>query len=386
MDKKIKINDYVTFIEAANYLSKAFGESVSLAEVYRLILSKKLTASIRLLNPTCAVGGRYISNEGGHSCNDEQGIILVDQMKRVVFDQTPCLIDGIWDLPLIGCASFFIEDLYQKELNEVAPIHTGVQGLFICQGNSFFKLQNVVAFPSDDKKKTSLLAKLFPILNNESVSLFDLIFKSDSDVQDLIKKTKTDKGIAAFKAFKKQPSSKFVFDDVLSLEQQGHQLIIRSDELLRFADLSKKDVVVEASMNDSKLGKPSEEYDLLVLIGIFCIKAGVEPSARGVTPAVQKMVELVGVSMSDDCIRQVLSQAAQALDKKYCERTLTSKRRNTLLILIGALCSSAGITSFNEDIVREIQSMAEQVGVCKSHDFIKQVFLQSKSAIEKRQK
>ncbi|WP_413525165.1 hypothetical protein [Photobacterium phosphoreum] len=386
MDKKIKLNNFVTFNEVADYLSKTFGESVSLAEVYRLVLSKRLTASVRLLNQTCAVDGRYINTKDSIAYSNSQEYVLLDQKKGMVFDQSPCLIDGIWDLPMIGMESLIIENLYQNELNEFTTIDVNVKGVFVSQGDRIFKLKNVVNFCSDNEMKHTLCTMIFPPLRYKCISFIDLIFKSERKVQEIILKAQRDEAIAAFEEFKSQPSLNFVFEDSKSFDQHSHQLIIRTDELLRFSCSNQDDVIVKVSSNEFRSNESSEEGDLLGLIGVLCHRVGIDPSARGVTIAVQKMVELVGVSMSDDCIRQILLQTVQALDNKYPKTELTSKRRNTLLVLIGALCNSADIVPSADNATTVFQYMAKYFGALKSYDFISETLSQVALAIETRQK
>lgn len=305
MDKKIKLNNFVTFNEATNYLSKAFSESVSLAEVYRLVLSKKLTASVRLLNQTCAVDGRYIKNKSEISCINDQEYILLDQAKGIVFEQEPCLIDGIWDLSMIGMESHIIENLYRNELNELAMIDVNIKGLFVSQGDRVCKLKNVVKFDYDKAKRRSLYSNIISFWRNKCVPFIYGVFVIDKA---------TDEAKLAFEAFKKQPNSNFVFEDSLNIEQHKHQLIIRTDELLRFVRSQQEDVIAQEP--SEKPIKSKERNTLLVLIGAFCKNADIDPSARGVTPKLVAMTERVGAPLSDDSIRKILSQVPSALEMR----------------------------------------------------------------------
>ena len=314
MDKKIKLNKFVTFDEATNYLSKAFGESVSLAEVYRLVLSKRLTASVRLLNKTCAVDGNYISTKDSVAHSNSQGYVLLDQTKGMVFGQEPCLIDGIWDLPMIGMESLVIENLYQNELNEFATIDVNVKGVFVSQGDRICKLKNVVNFCSDNETKHTLCTMIFPPLRYKCISFIDLIFKGERKVQEIILKGQRDEAIAAFEEFKSQPSLNFIFEDSLNLGQHCNQLVIRTDELLRFIYTQQEEVIVKDDFEKPMTSK--ERNTLLVLVGAFCKNADIDPSARGVTPALVAMTELVGAPLSDDSIRKILSQVPSALEKR----------------------------------------------------------------------
>lgn len=379
MDKKIKLNNFVTFNEVADYLSKTFGESVSLAEVYRLVLSKRLTASVRLLNQTCAVDGRYINTKDSLAYSNSQEYVLLDQKKGMVFDQSPCLIDGIWDLPMIGMESLIIENLYQNELNEFTTIDVNVKGVFVSQGDRLFKLKNVVNFCSDNEMKHTLCTMIFPTLHYKCISFIDLIFKSERKVQEIILKAQRDEAIAAFEEFKSQPSLNFVFEDSLNLEQHSYQLIIRTDELLCFVCSQQEEVIGEVPFEN-----PGDRDYLLIIIGVLFNKTGIALPIRSATSVFQRMVELTGIPLSDDSIRNVLTQVPPALDEIYFQRKMVSKGRNTFFIIIGALYKKLGVDPSTNDAATVLQAMIQSIGISLDEELISKILSQVKPTLEKR--
>lgn len=60
MSKLLKLRGFVSVNEAQDYLSKAIGENVSLAEIYQLVLNRDLVISARFDAHEPALLGKYI--------------------------------------------------------------------------------------------------------------------------------------------------------------------------------------------------------------------------------------------------------------------------------------------------------------------------------------
>jgi hypothetical protein len=89
-----------------------------------------------------------------------------------------------------------------------------------------------------------------------------------------------------------------------------------------------------------------------------------------------------------DSLIQSESQAKENIQKNRLKTdrktSLGSKERNTLLILIAALCSEAKINYKQRGISSAIQKMTEELGSPVSDDTINRVLKQIDSALESR--
>ncbi len=59
-----------------------------------------------------------------------------------------------------------------------------------------------------------------------------------------------------------------------------------------------------------------EKNTLLILIAALCKEAKIDPNARGITPAIQKLTEQLGAPVGDDTIKKVLGQLQGAIDSR----------------------------------------------------------------------
>lgn len=160
MSKLIKIKKIFTLEETVNYLSTFCEEPILLSDIYELILSGDLTLSIRFINPAYGLKGRIISGVDGekYQLNTDlvTGAVLdkpyigyiddnavpVEDDTWFVYDKRVHLVDGIWDLPMIGIERLEIERLYSKNLNLPDPLYTGNYGLYLKRNEVICRLQN----------------------------------------------------------------------------------------------------------------------------------------------------------------------------------------------------------------------------------------------------
>lgn len=71
-------------------------------------------------------------------------------------------------------------------------------------------------------------------------------------------------------------------------------------------------------------------------------------------------------------------------DSAASEKPLSTKERQTMLVLIGALCKQAGIDYKQKGIADAIQKMTENIGASLSDDTIRNVLKQIDDAVESR--
>lgn len=67
------------------------------------------------------------------------------------------------------------------------------------------------------------------------------------------------------------------------------------------------------------------------------------------------------------------------------EKNLTSKERNSLLVLIGALCKEVGIDTSQRGVATAVVKMTENIGAPLSDDTVRKILGQVDDAVERRQ-
>ncbi|PMN12905.1 hypothetical protein BCT39_08960 [Vibrio lentus] len=250
MSKLAKLKSFFTLEEAAIYLSNKLEEPVSLATLYQSIADKKLILSVRLINQAYAMKGQVIECEDGdlvefktnlttgeelatphcEYISDDNSIpISIDTL--FIFDSKAHVVDGIWDLAMVGEESLRVENLYQNEVNGIQARLTDVWGFYLKQGEVFCRLitksqqkidqiQDDIAscleFWADQRDLTveqflSFVEDCWEELSEDEIQALDFISNLVNQPDDSLK----------------------FFEDLRSIEQSDVQLIIKTSEITR---------------------------------------------------------------------------------------------------------------------------------------------------------
>lgn len=137
MSKLFKLKEWVSIPEAARHLSQMLAEPVNEADIYQMGLSKHLKISVYFPNTARARLGKVVPyaqvpqvelpNLSGQVTKYAQGYYLPDEDETVeiynitestpfiVFDEKVVVINGLWDLAMMGNEKIDVEfDLQQK--------------------------------------------------------------------------------------------------------------------------------------------------------------------------------------------------------------------------------------------------------------------------------
>lgn len=168
MSKILKLQEWFTLSNAAKYLSKKLDEEVGEADILRLGLDRQLTLSVYFANhipgllgeiKTCdnqrkemlpasegldketlvLIGDFFVQLEGRGKYVEAIGEIIVGV--EITGDRITGL-KGVWDLPLLGGETTFVENLYMNHIG--GPALTGVylDGSFVRKPDgTFYQLQ-----------------------------------------------------------------------------------------------------------------------------------------------------------------------------------------------------------------------------------------------------
>ncbi|MGF1761105.1 hypothetical protein L4D76_24930 [Photobacterium sagamiensis] len=334
MSKLLKLKKYFTIADAARYLSNSLDEPVSVADIYELALDNKLTVSVRLIDQAYAIGGQYVSSQDNDTnqyqvdfnlatnealdkpyiiCLDDE--LQIEKNKWLVLDKQVRVIDGIWDLAMIGIESQKIKEFYQKQVGGPEPVFRGVNGFFLKQGELIYKLQNSLLLMANDENRTALQARLDGLLKSNGLTINDIVNSGNSDALDCLNDAELEEIMQLSFAFMQNETGDHEENgDYLPLEDHSYQFVIRTDELTRFV-LSLQDEPTAPPQPDKPLAV-RERNTLLALIGALCNEARIDLSIRGISTSLQEITERAGVPISNETIRKIVEQVDDAMERR----------------------------------------------------------------------
>ncbi|ORT48954.1 hypothetical protein ST37_16355 [Vibrio sp. qd031] len=289
MSKLSAIKGYLSESEASQYLSKALDESVSLGQIYELCLEGHLTVSAKFIKKAFAVrkhdASASLDTTPAGNCDDDVKVL-----------------DGIWDLAMIGDELQDIRHRYQEESHQTYPVCEFVRGLHFKRDNEVYKVRDVLKFAHSDANK----ARLNEILSSQGYTEEDLyerslayqVFESltDNEIDEVLSLSAA---LESDDGFDKD-------DEVVQLETPVHQLVFRVSELDRLIHYLNSN-----KSSDSKEVKPltaKEKNSYLILINAMLKDMGFDPSTRGIASSLVKMTELCGTALSENTIRKILGE------------------------------------------------------------------------------
>lgn len=152
--KLFALKQWITLVEACEYLSNMLSEKVSVADLYRLAIARHLTISVHFVNSVYALIGKrrpvidsdykhLVGLDGkpflflrGIDCGDDSG-------ERLFFGDEVSSISGVWDLTLLGAEHLDIEHALQREIDGPEVTDIALDGTFVSTTDgTFASLQN----------------------------------------------------------------------------------------------------------------------------------------------------------------------------------------------------------------------------------------------------
>jgi hypothetical protein len=158
MSKPYNSKEWLSLEAAAQYLSSTRGENVSVPDILRLALDGHLTLSVYFAGSVWARNAKKIPAEEASArraqfADSRNESILVFQAMRsgdietVELDDEVISIDGVWDLPMIGCEHFDVEFEYQFRTDGPSPSANSAAGAFVEQADgTMCQLQEPLAY------------------------------------------------------------------------------------------------------------------------------------------------------------------------------------------------------------------------------------------------
>lgn len=382
-----KLKNFFTLEEAAVYLSNKLEESVSLATLYQSIADKKLTLSVRLINQAYALKGQIFECEDGdlvefktelttgkilekpyfdYVTDDNSLPISLD--KQFVYDNKAHIVDGIWDLAMVGEESLRVEHLYQNEVNGPEPILTDTWGFYLKQGEVVCRL-----ITKSQEKANEIKDSIASCLEFWAGQRDFTVDEFMSFIEECLEELSEDEIQAleycSYLANLPDDSLKF-FEDSRSLEENNGQLVIKTSNLTRLIQsLNTDSDIVTHRDRTSK-----ERTTFLILLYILLREQNIDPYKRGVASSIRLMTENAGYSLVENTIRNVLGQICNELDSSvYEDKELLTKERQTFLKLLYALFKEQGTTPSENGLASLMSEKTSVTGHSISEDEISDI-------------
>ena len=322
MNKLLSCRKYLSLQETQDYLSKALKESVSLQDIYGLVLDGLLTLSIRLTAQEVALKGKFIKSEKEETkkltteCSEltssRLGNSLVENShnERFVHDQRLHNIDGVLDVLMCGTAVEEIGRLRNGNISLNAPKETTSRGgFYLREGEEVYLLLKLSSGIGSEEIK-----KIRPLLNpfaapygltvNELVKMgpFELWTRFGDDGKNQIERAIS--------------SIERPIDDIRSYMvatnfPSNSEYVIKIEEITRFITEYHPG---EAELSNNKPLITKQRNSYLRLISVLLKEKGINASDRGITSAIQLMMENHGEQMSENTIRSILKEVVDLAD------------------------------------------------------------------------
>ncbi len=310
MSKLFSLKDWLTLDEAVIHISNMLGEPIALADIYKLALDGHLKISANFVNSTQAKKVMLLKNEDVKSeDNPRPTIKSINSLKYAengtsencwikTAEDELFMINGLWDLTMLGNERTDIEHRYQQETSGISVKGGVLCGVYIQQGDVLCQLYtSAYSNPSNKEKSASkereikrgLLSYSSPYINHRPENR-----ESNGSNESEHKESIYDK-INYF---------------AVGLDEEENVLVIRTSEVTRF---------IQSLENTPQEAKPltsKERNSLLVLLGAVFNNNDIDPNQRGISTSLVRMTELIAAPLSDDTILKILKQIKPAIESR----------------------------------------------------------------------
>ena len=295
MNKLLKLKQYLSINDSADYLSATLEETVSVADIYELSLEGHLAISVRLTNQAYAKKVD-LTPELELTSSEER----FEVAQAIEVDEQVHIFNGLYDLAMIGEERFELRKLYQREVEGDIPVLSELSGFYVKYEGCSYKLLESLPVTKSEESQISKEARLESLLNSKgltSQSQFDdplTVFENLSineieQVAELI-----------------SPFNDGVNNSSIPLDRHSYQLVLKTTELQSLISQINNSSVSDIS--EEKPIHPPEKRSYLKLISMFLKQHRFDLAKKGNTTALSTMLEQAGLSLCDNTVRKILSE------------------------------------------------------------------------------
>ncbi|EFP94919.1 hypothetical protein [Vibrio caribbeanicus] len=316
MNKLLSCRKYLSLQETQDYLAKALEESVSLQDIYGLILDGLLTLSIRLIAQEPALKGKFIKREETETKkltteftdvpSSGLGDFLIEhsQDKQFVHDQCLHHIDGVWDTLMIGAMPSVISQLRNQHGDPVMLDNSpGLSGNIYLIRDEEVGVLLQRSLLSEAEKTAEIRHLLSPMAayygwtvdELRSFSEIDLFMRVGKDIQEERERIiDSVQNLSVYDLRNYKTATKF---------SGPHEYVIKTEEITRFIG------DMECEKADQPLSTKQRNSYLYLISGLLK-ELKINASDRGVAVAIQLILENAGHKLSENTIRSILREVS----------------------------------------------------------------------------
>lgn len=297
MRKILNLKKWLTLSEAAGYLSIAFSEAVTEADILFFGLEKELGLSVQFVNGAMAQRGNLITSTERDLPNiGSKNYIQLSESAGVMLDPEISYLRGIYDLPLWGAESIYVTEKYQKLMNGPIVDLVSTTGTFVKDEDNIYLLQS--AYDEDDRRPGSEAWLNKAIRNYRGRP--DAELKRALQHYDGDRKSTLTHAIDGYVSAWGMPS-----DTVLG---------VRTHVMREF--LTAQEPPQEVSSNERNLGA-RERNTLLSLIAVLCEASGYDIARAAKTAvAITGSAHRAGIEIGESTIEKYLKLIPEAVRRR----------------------------------------------------------------------
>lgn len=323
MSKLFKLKEWLTLADAARHLSIVFGEQVTEADLLRLGLDGRLRLSVHFVNKARGRCAKPVGHEGvmwaelpplpglrgyGNSGDGDakphryRTSIDLDGERFLNLGEEVNHLEGVWDLLMRGGERLDVEHAYQQMTGGPAVTLQNLDGAFV------------------ERRDIGLVCQL-------QESYDDNEFEAGSRAQ-LVKLERqiVDENIDSAEAARMRAQHKEAREEFLKTQRQRSAkenhfpagglpedavIVVRTEALREF-----EHAVNGADANKEKPLTSRERNTLLAIIAALCDYSDIKYQERGAAGQISALTEQIGVPVSDDTVRRMLTQIPGALESR----------------------------------------------------------------------
>lgn len=392
MSKLLKLKKFFTLEEAAIYLTNVLEEPVSIATLYQLIADKQVMLSVRLINQAYALKGQIFECEEGDLIEFKTDLVTGEVLEKpqfeyvtddnsipvsaerlFIYDQKAHIVDGTWDLAMLGEESLRVEHLYQNEVNSgYHPLLTDAWGFYLKQGEVYCRL-----IRKSQDKVSEVEGYVFDCLDFlveqrglTADEFWDLFEKSEIALSEDEMQTLE----SCCELMNLPDDSLKFFEDSRSLEENDAQLVIKTSEITKLIQSLDAGSDIEPQKDKSLT---QERTTFLILLYTLLKEQKIDPYRRGVTSSVRLMTENAGYRLADNTILKVLSQMRDEPFGSSCDdKDFSTRERQTLIKLLYALLKEQGTNPSSNNLPSLMINKASAIGYTISEDIVIEIIEQ----------
>ena len=295
MNKLLKLKQYLSINDSADYLSATLEETVSVADIYELSLEGHLAISIRLTNQAYAKKVDLAPELELTNSEEQFGAVQANEV-----DEQVHIFNGLYDLAMIGEERFELRKLYQREVEGDSPVLSELSGFYVKHEGSIYKLLESLPVSNSEEFQIAKEARLESLLKAKgltSQSQFDdplTVFENLS-----INEIEQVAGLIS-------PFNDSENNSSIPLDRHSYQLVLKTTELQRF--ISQISSPSASDISEEKPIHPPEKRSYLKLISMFFKQHGFDLAKKGNTTALSTMLDQAGLSLCDNTVRKIMSE------------------------------------------------------------------------------